>query len=979
MVVPAHRYGTMTAVAGQRPTASPGSSRTPIARPSTRRNGDDARADLWALPVGAVYAALGTRPDGLGAEEAAARRLRYGPNEIPAARQRPLVLRFVDELAHVMAILLWAAGAMAFVAGQPALGWAIWAVVVINGVFSFWQEYRAERALAELRRLLPVKVRICRDGQVGELQARDVVPGDVIRLEEGDRIAADARLVSAVQLSIDQSTLTGESSPVPRFAEPAPGPAGSPVDVPNLVLAGTTVATGRGIAVAYATGPHTEFGRVAHLTETVRREPSTLEVEVARTAEVISVLALTTGFAVFLLATIFVGIGPQVAFVFAIGIVVANVPEGLLPTVTLALAIGVQRMARRNALVRRLSAVETLSAATVICTDKTGTLTRNEMTVTRLWTSPVATDLIRGGRYGPVRDVAIPGPAERRRSLLMLLGAATLCSNARLTMVDGRLRVLGDPTEGALVAAGGRVGLTPEALEAAAPREREIPFDSRRKLMTVVLRWQLADLWHIGAPYMAISKGALSEVLPRCGALVAQGAIRPLTDDDLTSIKRAHDRLAADGLRIIAVAYREGGRELIRAPIAEVESNLTFLGFAAMWDPPREEVPDAIVACAGAGIRVTMITGDDGRTAEAIGRRIGLAARGGTVVEGQQLDRMSALELHELLRSLEPVIFARVSPEHKLRIVQAYQELGHVVAVTGDGVNDAPALRAANIGIAMGISGTDVAREAADVVLLDDNFATIVAAVEQSRAIYRNLRKFFPYVLASNVPELVPFVAMLVAGVPAALTIMQILAVDLGTDLAPALALGAEPPEPHLMDEPPRPRSGRLLDRWLLARSYGYLGVIEAAVSMAAFVGVWLAHGFDFAGIRAALGPILDGTVDPDTLAVYREATTATLWAIVACQVGNVFACRSERLSAFTRRGADNPLLRTALAVELAIIAAIVFLPPLQQVFGTLPPGPAMLLVTAFMAPILLLVFEEARKWMVRSTLLGRRAQHDAR
>ncbi len=868
-----------------------------------------------------------------------------------------------------MAVLLWVAGGLAFVAGQSQLGWAIWAVVLINGAFSFWQEYRAERALAELRRLLPVKVGVMRDGHLCEIPARDLVPGDVIRLEEGDRIAADCRLVSATQLSIDRSTLTGESSPVARTADPMPGPAGSPVDVPNLALAGTTVSSGRAIAVAYATGPETEFGRVAHLTETVRREPSTLEVEVARTARVISILALSIGFAVFVLATLFVGIGWPAAFVFAIGIVVANVPEGLLPTVTLALAIGVQRMARHNALVRRLSAVETLSAATVICTDKTGTLTKNEMTVTRLWTSPVATDLIPGARYGPADDVGIPGSIERRRSLLMLLGAATLCSNAHLTEVAGRVRVLGDPTEGALITAAGRAGLTPEALEAAAPREREIPFDSRRKLMTVVLRWRLADLWHIDAPYLSITKGALSELLGRCTAVVGEGAIRPLTDADRARIQKAHDRLAADGLRIIAVAYREGGHDLVRAPVAELEANLTFLGFLAMWDPPRDEVREAIAACTRAGIRVTMITGDDGRTAEAIGRRIGLVGRHSKVVEGLQLDRMSALELDELLRGAEPVIFARVSPEHKLRIVQAYQELGNVVGVTGDGVNDAPALRAANIGIAMGLTGTDVARETADVVLLDDNFATIVAAVEQSRAIYRNLRKFFPYVLASNVPELVPFVAMLVGGIPAALTVMQILAVDLGTDLAPALALGAEPPEPHLMDEPPRSRDRRLLDRHLLGRSYGFLGLVEAGLSMAAFLAVWFAHGFDIAGIRAALEPILHGTADPDTVVVYREATTATLWTVVACQVGNVFACRSERLSAFARRGTANPLLRIALAVEVAIILAVVFLPPLQTVFGTLPPSPAILLVAAVGAPTLLLGLEEARKWLARSTI----------
>ena len=925
---------------------------------------------ISALEPPAVYRALGTSPAGLSSAEATARLAEYGPNELPRPVRRPLALRFADQLTHFMALLLWIGGLLAFVSRTPELGWAIWAVILINGAFSFWQEYRAERALDELGRMLPPQVRVRRDGELRILPARELVPGDVIELEEGDRVPADARVTWSALLSVDISVLTGESTPQPRRADPLPeGTNGRPGEASNLVLGGTTVATGRARAVVYATGAATEFGRVAHLTATVERERSTLEVQVARIARVISALALGWGVAVFVLTYLLVGIELDESFIFAIGIIVANIPEGLLPTVTLSLAITVQRMAGRNALVRRLSAVETLSAISGICTDKTGTLTKNEMTVTELWTR-AATASLSGTGYRLAGELHTSAAGERLRPLRLLLAGAALCSNARLQRgggpgaAPGEVSVLGDPTEGALCVAAAKAGLGLEALRDGAPRRREVPFDARRRMMSVVLRWHLPDLWLTGAPYLEFTKGAPTELLPRCAWILGEGEVLALDEAERAAVLAASDALAGKGLRVLGVAMREGGSRLLDLDPAELETGLTFIGLVAMHDPPRPEVAPAIAACRAAGIRVTMVTGDDGHTAAAIGRQIGLvpADDEATVVTGPRLDQLPEAALRELLRHGQGLIFARASPEQKLRLVRAYQELGHLVAVTGDGVNDAPALRAANIGIAMGISGTDVAREAADIVLLDDNFATIVRAVEHGRAIYQNIRKFATYILTSNVPEMAPFVAMVGLKVPPGLNVMQILSVDLGTDMVPALALGAEPPEAGLMARPPRARGSALIDLPMLLRSYAFLGLIEALVSLAAFFAVWWRHGYGLADLQALTPALLSHTAGPATTAVLAEATTACLAGIVACQVGNVFASRSESVSALRLGLFSNRLIWLGIATEVAFLLVIVYWPPAQAIIHSAPLDPVFLVVLFALAPLAVLVPEEARK-----------------
>ncbi len=955
---------------------------------------------LWTLPAAEVYPYLDTSDRGLSTAEADRRLAQFGANELPEPAQRPLWLRFTDQLTHFMALLLWVAGILAFVSRTPELGWAIWAVIWINALFSFWQEFQAERALAALKNVLPVQVKVYRDGELKQIPARELVRGDAIALEEGDRISADARLVAAEGLYVDISVLTGESLPVARNAYPVSlreaysVRAGktltrrgeqpiqervNPAEIANLVLAGSTVVAGRGMAIVFATGSQTEFGHVAHLTTRVEREPSTLEVQVAQIVRVITAIAVGMGVLVFLLAAVVVGIEIKDSFLFAIGIIVALVPEGLLPTVTLALAIGVRRMAQRHALVRRLSAVETLSAITTICTDKTGTLTKNEMTVRYLWVPapmppvphvpddhqamPSHLIEVTGAGYDPTAgQVILPPELLTPWKVDLLLTGAALCSNARLVHpAPTRWEEIGDPTEAALLVTAVKAGLDLEQLKQRFPRLREVPFDSRRRMMTVVLDWQEAELWPDAAHHLAFTKGAPLEVLRHCHTLLRNGAIAEMTHADWEEVVNANDGLARQGFRVLAIAARKGGEELLGLRAQELEQDLTLIGLVAMFDPPRPEVPTAIAQCHAAGIKVTMVTGDYGLTAEAIARQIGLVGDRVRVVTGEGMGHLSDAQLRQILKYRSGLVFARMSPEHKLRLVQAYKSMGDVVAVTGDGVNDAPALRAAHIGVAMGLSGTDVAREAADIVLTDDNFATIVSAIEQGRAVYQNIRKFMTYILASNVPEVVPFLAMVGLKIPPALTIMQILAVDLGTDMIPALALGAEFAEAGTMTQPPRARSQALLDRSLLLRAYGFLGPIEALLGMAAFFVVWGSHGYGLAELQSLAPAVLSHTAEATTLTIYAQATTMTLAAIVASQNGNVFACRSERASIMRLGFFSNRLIWIGIGVSWAILLAVVYVAPLQPIFTTAPLAPWQWLLLA-VCPPLLLGAEEGRK-----------------
>lgn len=929
---------------------------------------------IWTLTAEDLYRFLGTSDRGLTEDEAASRLKQYGYNELPEPARRPLLLRFTDQLTHFMALLLWVAGILAFIANTPELGLAIWAVVLINAVFSFWQEYQAEQALAALKRVLPIQVKVYRDGVLCTIPARSLVPGDLVQLEEGDRIPADARLVSSQSFCVDVSVLTGESIPAARSPEPIAN-TNSKVrayEAANLVFAGSTVATGRSTAVVYATGSHTEFGQVAHLTATVKREPSTLEVQITRVVHIITMIALGMGVLIFLLTNLLVGMGTGESFVFAIGIIVAFVPEGLLPTVTLALAIGVQRMAKRNALVRRLSAVESLSATTVICADKTGTLTKNEMTVRKLWIPGTEIE-VTGEGYDPTGEVRVPEHGQTAQVQILLAGAA-LCCNAQLTHPSGSMqwKEVGDPTEAALLVAALKAGFHLEKLQHQSPRMREVPFDSHRRMMSVVLDASILSHSSLepyktqGSSHVIFTKGAPLDVLQRSRSLLQNGQVIELTEAERAEISAANDQLASRGYRLLGVAMRQGGGELLEQNAEALEQNLTFIGLTAMMDPPRPEVPAAIAKCHQAGIQVTMVTGDYGLTAAAIAHRIGLVDDKAKVITGEQLGHLSDAQLRQiLLRWQSGLVFARMLPEQKLRLVQAYKDLGHVVAVTGDGVNDAPALRAANIGIAMGMSGTDVAREAADIVLVDDNFATIVVAIEQGRAVYQNIRKFMTYILASNMAEFLPFLAMALLKIPPALVILQILAIDLGTDMVPALALGAEHPEAGTMQQQPRKKAQSLLDVPLMLRAYGFLGLIEGLAGMTGFFLVWWANGYGLAALQAISPTILSHSASAATMAIYFQATTVTLAAIVACQDGNVFACRSERLSIFQLGFFSNRLIWIGIGVEWALILSLIYFPALQTIFSTAPLSPVQWLALLICPPLVLMA-DELRKRFVR-------------
>jgi calcium-translocating P-type ATPase len=878
-----------------------------------------------------AFRALRSAPAGLAPEEAARRVALFGRNDVERlARPSPLVV-FARQLGHFLAVVLWVAAALCFAAelanpgaGMATLGFAIVGVVLVNGVFSFAQEHRAERALAALEDLLPTRVNVMRGAVLIEIDAGDLVPGDVVLLEEGDRVPADCRVTETFGIRVNNATLTGESAAVALSTEPSVE--ASPVRAGNLALAGTSVASGRAQALVYATGAATQFSQIARLTQQQRPALSPLQKELTGVTRVLAAVAVALG-AVFFAVGEMLGVPLWGNVLFAIGIVVAMVPEGLLPTVTLALAMSAQRMARRNAIVRHLPSVEALGAATVILSDKTGTITENRMAARRLFL---------GAEFESV-DPSRPAPpldAQRRA----FFEACLLCENIRERGGPARHEWLGDPMEVALVELARRV--LPDLL--AAERVAEVPFDTRRRRLSTVHRVRGALVLH--------TKGALESLLPLCERVASGAAVLPLDAARRERFVAAESELGEQGLRVLAVATRPVSPG---EPSEALERGLTLLGLVAIEDPPRRDVADAIRRCREAGIRALMVTGDHPRTAVAIAQQVGLV--GSTqplVATGAELARMSDAELQLLLDAPE-IVFARLEPYQKTRLVALLQRKGEVVAVTGDGVNDAPALRLADIGVAMGRSGTDVARAASDLVLADDHFASIVAAIEEGRGVYANIRKFLTYILTSNVPELVPYLVFVLARVPLPLTIIQILAVDLGTDILPALALGAERAEPGVLRRPPRRRSERLLDGALLARAYLFLGVLEAAASLAVYAFVLLRGGWRFGEPLAWNDPL------------YRQATTACLVTIVVMQVANAFLCRSERDSLFPRGLRGSRLLLAAVAAESILIALATYTPAGNRVFGTLPVG-AEVWLAAMPCALAMVACEEGRKAIAR-------------
>jgi len=920
------------------------------------------KENIYKLPVANVYEALGTSPQGLTQTQAEENQKIQGKNVIDEKKKESLILIFLKNFTNLMAILLWVGGIMAFFADMPQLAVAIWLVNVINGVFSFWQEHRAGKATDALKNMLPSYARVIRGGKEQKILAEDLVIGDIILLEEGDKISADARLIEINDLQVDQSTLTGESNPVRKTKDAVLRDDLTRAETPNLIFAGTSVAGGNGKAVVLNIGMGTEFGKIANLTQNMKEEPSPLQKELDRLTKQVSIIAISFG-VLFFIASLFLVKQPFASsFIFSLGMIVAFIPEGLLPTVTLALAMAVQRMSKRNALVKKLSSVETLGSTSVICTDKTGTLTQNEMTVNHLWLAEKEFE-VTGVGYGPEGNILLGSKkvtANDDVDMKLLITGAALCSNARLLPPNeesARYTVLGDPTEACLGVAALKAGIDVHKQVELTPRLRELPFESRRKRMATIHQLEKPIE---GTKLIAYVKGAPKEVMELSQFIRINGEVQPITDKLRKEIMIANDKYAREGLRVLAVSYRllHKGDNIPTAMSAYtpeiIEQNLVFVGLVVMADPPRPEVADAVEECRRAGIRVIMITGDYGLTAESIAKRIGIVkGPKPRVLSGIELEKLSDSQLKEYLK--DEIIFARVAPEQKLRVVTNLQEMGEIVAVTGDGVNDSPALKKADIGVAMGIAGTDVAKESADMILTDDNFASIVYAIEEGRAVYSNIRKFLLYILNSNMPEAVPSALFLFSrgAIPLPLTVMQILTIDLGTDMLPALGLGTEKPEKGIMDKPPRNQNEPLLNKKLIIKAFLWYGLIGSIASAISYFFVNVQNGWPAVSLAGGTDPI------------YIKATTMSLAAIVFSQIGAVFNCRTEKQSVFKVGLFSNKQVNVGIIFEIILIFALVYLPPLQSIFHTAALDLSDWLLLCIWPPLVLLI-EEARKALVR-------------
>ena len=836
--------------------------------------------------------------DGLTSAEAARRLVADGPNVLPPP---PIVhpwRKLLGQFTHFFALMLWVAAVLAFVAGMPQLAVAIVVVIIVNGVFAFVQEQRAERAAERLQDLLPAGVVVRRDGQPVMIDAADIVVGDVVVLSPGDRVAADVTLVTADDVRIDASTLTGESVP-------------SSVDVGDRAYAGTYVTSGAGNGIVDATGGATVLAGISQLTSSAHHPRTPLAHELDRIVRMIAIIAVAVGAAFFTLSLL-IGSPARDGFLFAVGVTVALVPEGLLPTVTLSLAMGAQRMARRNALVRRLEAVETLGSTTFICTDKTGTLTRNQMSVTAVWT-PVGQVEITGEGYDPKGSVS--GSTQAVDAATILSVTALAACGGRIAFEDERWIAVGDPMEAAIDALARRLAGSGESPIPLEPLVRRFPFDPDRRRQSVLTATAL------------MVKGAPDAVLPRC-------ADHHHAEADLALIA-----MAEQGLRVLAVARRAAYAVSARDDAEHAETELELVGLIGLHDPPRAAVETAIRAARRAGIKLAMLTGDHPTTARAIARQVGFFAGDERVLEGHELPEDAAV-LGALLDH-DGVVISRVSPADKLRIARALQDRGHVVAMTGDGVNDGPALQAADIGVAMGRSGTDAARAAADLVLLDDDFSTIVAAIEHGRTTFANIHRFLTYHLTDNVAELTPFVIWALSGgrFPLALGVLQILALDIGTDLLPAIALGDEAPSPGVLLRPPESR--HLIDRALLVRVFGVLGPAEAFAEMTAFLVAMVAAGWR------------PGNTFPTGHALLA-ASGAAFAAVVIGQIANVFACRSATRPPWRLGWRTNRLLLWAVGVEMTIVACFLVIPPLARLLKHAFPPVAGLIVVLLAAPLVL-------------------------
>lgn len=886
--------------------------------------------NIYSLPKEEILKRLNTSEQGLSDLEIQSRLEQFGYNTIQTKQKKNYWKSYLLQYTQFFPVLLEIAAALSFVAdhfspneGNDILAWAIICAVIVNATFTFWQEYRADKAMEALMKLMPSMIKARRNGQIVEVDAKNIVPGDIILVDEGDKVPVDGVLIDANSLYLNMSTLTGESKPIARIDEPTDSE--RELDARNLIFAGTNITSGNGIAVAYSTGSSTEFGKIAALTRDIQKGLTPMQKEIIRITRILTIIALIMGVLFFVLG-FFSDKGILLSAIFALSLIVANVPEGLLPTITLSLSRASQRMARRQALVKNLDSVETLGSTSVICTDKTGTLTRNEMTLKKAFLPTGEEIEFSGDGYFAGGTYTISSERDNSRELLeFMMVSGTMNSHAEIHDEN----VFGDPTELAIVCANNKV----DSDNSCYSKISEIPFTSERKMMSTTCERD-------GTKYL-FAKGALEVVLELCTSyLNGDNNITELDQVAKQSILDKASDYENQAYRVLAIAYTN----------TEEERNLILQGIIAIMDLPREEVFDSIMSCYSAGIRIMMVTGDDPLTAKAVGEKIGLKID--SVIHGKDLKKMSDDEVKKIL-SEKDVHFARLESGQKLRITSLLQENGEVVAMTGDGVNDAPALRRADIGISMGKSGTEVTKEASDMVLIDDNFNSIVSAIEEGRTVYFNIKKFVTYILSSNVPEIVPYILQFFLKIPLPLSVIQILSIDLGSDLVPGLALGSEEPEANIMKRPPVGKHERILDWEVFKRGYFMNGMFEAAAAMFGFLSFLWLHGWTY------------GDLSITNTLLHKQAMTMTLLGAVFCQLFNVWTLRSYEFSAFSMSVTKNKTMIWAMIIELSWIFMLLYVEPVQKVFNTAN-VPLKDLWVLLPFPILLFITHELYKYSKR-------------
>ena len=871
-----------------------------------------------------LFVEFRTSKDGLHVSEIRSRKEEFGKNIIESKKKKNYFKEYFQQYIEFFPILLEIAGVLAFIAegyqpnqGNDILGYAIFGAVIINASFTFWQNFKADKAMDALLRLMPTIVKVRRDAKMVQVDASELVPGDIILLEEGDKIAADGVLLEANELYINTSSLDGESKPSRR--ELTCKGALRNIDAKNMVYAGTSVVNGSGEAVVVATAMTTEFGKIATLTSNIEKGLTPLEKEVIKMTKILTILALLAGIVFFALGY-FSGKGFLMAAIFALSLIVANVPEGLLPTITLSLSLASQRMAKKNALIKNLASVQTLGSVTTICTDKTGTLTKNEMTLKEIYLCSGEKISISGSGYETTGDFKIENENENSaKHLTLLLQAGVFISRASIE--DGK--IIGDPTELAIVAAAKKYNISNGFVKI-----KENPFSSERKMMST--------FGELDGKEILFVKGASELILTKTIHFQDTEGLKSFDDEAKVKVLRELEAFEHNAYRVLAIAINN----------KDEEENLTLIGLLAIMDSARPEVKDALTKCYTAGIRTLMITGDNANTAAAIGKQIGLQYD--EILTGNQVAELSTEELQELLKE-KTYIFARMASNQKLKIADALQKNGEVVAMTGDGVNDAPSLKKADIGIAMG-SGTDVAKESSDMILLDDNFNSIVSAIEEGRTVYFNIKKFVTYILSSNVPEIVPYIMSFFFKIPNPLSVIQILSIDLGSDMLPGLALGSENPEKNIMKRAPVSKDEKILDWEVFKRGYFFIGVIEASAAMFAFMTFLFTHGWQYGDVNLK---------DPVFAA---QAMTMTLLGAVTSQLANVWTLRSWEFNIWTLSWRSNKTLLFAWSTVLVWIYMLLNVAAVQKVFNTAH-VPLSDLWVLLPFPILLLVSHETYKY----------------